>query len=196
VCSSDLNHRPSGRQVTIAIAGMAALETIFYFIHRLGDLKLYVVETIALGLGAGIIYLVVVYALEHTADSRFTLWIVLAGALVFRATLLPLTPTLSDDIYRYQWDARVQVAGFSPYVVAPSDPRAVSIRGLYWRRIPGPDIRAIYPPLTELILRTINKISDDPFAIKLVLVAVEWLALGLLALLLRATGRRMSLLVI
>jgi alpha-1,6-mannosyltransferase len=194
--SGNAGERATGRQAAAALAGLTALETIFYCIFRLGDLKLYVVETIALALGAGIIYLVVVYALEHSADSRLTLWIVLAGALVFRATLLPLTPTLSDDIYRYQWEGRVQVAGFSPYVVVPSDPRAAPIRGPYWRRIPGPDIRAIYPPLTELILRTINKISDAPFAIKLALVAVESLALGLLALLLRATGRRMSLLVI
>ena len=192
----DAHDRAAARQAVVALAGFAALEAIFLSLHRLGDLKLYVVETIALGLGAGVIYLVVVYALEHAAESRLTLWIVLAGALVFRATLLPMTPTLSDDIYRYQWDARVQVAGMSAYVVAPSDPRAVAIRGPYWRRIPGPDIRAIYPPLTELILRTIGRISDNPFAIKLPLVIVETLATGLLAILLRTTGRKMSLLAI
>jgi hypothetical protein len=175
---------------------LAALEAIFYCLHRLGDLKLYVVETIALGFAGGVIYLVTVYALDHTAESRYTLWLVLVGALIFRATLLPLTPALSDDIYRYQWDARVQVAGISPYVVAPSDPRAAPIRGPDWRRIPCPDLCAVYPPLTELILLTIARLSDDPFAIKLCLVAVETLAVGLLALLLRATGRKSSLLAI
>lgn len=190
------NHRAPGRQAAIALAGLAALEAIFYRIHRLGDLKLYVVETIALALGAGVIYLVVVYALEHAAESRLTLWLVLAGALIFRATLFPMTPSLSDDIYRYQWEVRLQTAGLSPYVVAPSDPRAVPIRGPEWRRIPGPDIRAIYPPLTELLFRAIGKVSTEPFAIKLPLVAVETLAVGLLALLLRTAGRRMSLLAI
>ena len=190
------NHPASGRQAAFALAGLIALEAIFYCIHRLGDLKLYVVETIALGLAGGVIYLIVVYSLEHAAESRLTLWLVLAGALVFRVTLLPLTPTLSDDVYRYQFDARAQVAGLSPYVVAPSDPRAAPFRGPDWRRIPGPDVRTFYPPLTELFFRTIGAVSTEPFAIKLPLVAVEWLAVGLLAALLRVTGRRMSLLAI
>lgn len=184
------------RQAAIAVAGLIALETIFYYIHGLRDLKLYVVETIALGLAAGVVYLFVVYALDHHAESRLTLWIVLAGALVFRVTLLSLTPTLSDDIYRYQWEARAQVAGLSPYVIAPSDPEAAPIRGPDWRRIPAPDVRTLYPPLTELFFRAIGAVSTEPFAIKLPLVAVEGLVVGLLALLLRVTGRRISLLAI
>ena len=188
--------RAPGRQPAIALAGFAALEAIFYFMYRLGDLKLYVVETIALALGAGVIYLIVVCAFEHTAESRLTLWLVLAGALAFRSTLLPLAPTLSDDLYRYQWDARVQLAGLSPYVVAPSDPRAVPIRGRDWRRIAGPDIPTVYPPLTELFFRAVGAFSLEPRAIKFSLAVVEGLAIAMLALLLRVTGRRMSLLAI
>ena len=188
--------RVAGRQATIALAGLLCLESIFFAIYRLGDLKLYVVETMALGLAAGVVYLLIIFALEHTVESRTTLWLVLAGALIFRLTLLPLMPSLSDDLYRYQWEARIQVAGLSPYRVAPADPAAVALRGPDWRRIPGPGLGAIYPPLTELIFRGIGSVSTALFAFKLPLMAAEWLVVGLLALLLRATGKRMSLLAV
>src|SRR6266481_1318952 len=47
--------------------------------------------------------------------------IILLGALVLRAMLLPLPPGLSRDSWRYLWDARVTLHGFSPYVYAPVD---------------------------------------------------------------------------
>lgn len=47
--------------------------------------------------------------------------IILLGALMLRAMLLPLPPGLSRDSWRYLWDARVTLHGFSPYVYAPVD---------------------------------------------------------------------------
>jgi hypothetical protein len=46
---------------------------------------------------------------------------ILLGALILRAMLLPLLPNLSRDSWRYLWDARVTLHGFSPYVYAPVD---------------------------------------------------------------------------
>src|SRR5258708_5554072 len=46
---------------------------------------------------------------------------ILLGALMLRAMLLPLPPNLSRDSWRYLWDARVTLHGFSPYVYAPVD---------------------------------------------------------------------------
>ncbi len=40
---------------------------------------------------------------------------------MLRAMLLPLPPNLSRDSWRYLWDARVTLHGFSPYVYAPVD---------------------------------------------------------------------------
>ena len=47
--------------------------------------------------------------------------IILLGALMLRAMLLPLPPNLSRDSWRYLWDARATLHGFSPYVYAPVD---------------------------------------------------------------------------
>src|SRR5262245_25317138 len=46
--------------------------------------------------------------------------IVLVSALVMRAMLFTTAPTLSDDVYRYLWDGRVQNAGLNPYLYPPS----------------------------------------------------------------------------
>src|SRR6266705_6452955 len=46
---------------------------------------------------------------------------ILSGALVLRVMLLPLLPSLSRDSWRYLWDARITLHGFSPYVYAPVD---------------------------------------------------------------------------
>src|SRR5947208_10405935 len=47
------------------------------------------------------------------------LGIIVLGAFILRVMLLPLPPGLSHDSWRYLWDARVTLNGFSPYVYAP-----------------------------------------------------------------------------
>src|SRR5574341_90563 len=122
-----LRHSPHA-QPGIMIVALAGLGAIFEALRRLGDLKLYVVEAIALALAAGPCYLVVLYALEHTREHRATLWLVIAGAVLFRGLLAPLVPTLSTDLNRYRWDGLVQRAGFNPYSVPPEDPRLRPLR--------------------------------------------------------------------
>ncbi len=52
---------------------------------------------------------------------RIEVGVILLGALLLRAMLLPLPPGLSHDSWRYLWDARITLHGFSPYVYAPVD---------------------------------------------------------------------------
>ena len=47
------------------------------------------------------------------------LGIIVLGAFILHVMLLPLPPGLSHDSWRYLWDARVTLNGFSPYVYAP-----------------------------------------------------------------------------
>jgi hypothetical protein len=73
--------------------------------------------------------------------------IILLGALVLRAMLLPLPPGLSRDSWRYLWDARVTLHGFSPYVYAPLDKALVPLRDTVL--LPNSRFRTaptIYPP--------------------------------------------------
>src|SRR3954454_1231876 len=47
-------------------------------------------------------------------DGR-TLALVLALGVLMRLIVLPVEPLLSDDIFRYVWDGRVEAAGVNPY---------------------------------------------------------------------------------
>ncbi|MBI3670738.1 MAG: DUF2029 domain-containing protein [Acidobacteria bacterium] len=179
-------------QTVAALAGLAALEAVFMALRRLGNLKVHVIETIALGLAAGIVYFVVLYALEHSRASRAAFWLVLAGALLFRLTLAPLEPTLSDDIQRYRWEGAVQQAGWNPYAVTPADPRLEPRRRSLgpgrWVAMPAREIPTIYPPVSELIFRLTWRVLPGPVGFKLPFVLADLLVVALLAGWIRSSG--------
>ncbi len=177
-------------QAVIALIGLAALETLFAAMARLGDLKLHVIETIILALAAGAVYCVALYALEHCPEHRAAFWLVLAGALLFRLTLAPLPPTLSTDMYRYRWDGRVQNAGWNPYSLNALDPRLKSLRDSTWAGMPGPEVPAIYPPLAELIFRGTARLTQSPLGFKTPFVLADLLVVAMLAGWLRSSGGR------
>ena len=86
---------------------------------------------------------------EATRQAHgLSLGLVLLFALLARLVLLGATPTLSDDIYRYRWDGRVQQAGIDPYAYAPNDPALASLRDADFTRINFPHLRTVYPPVT------------------------------------------------
>ena len=165
----------------MAIAGGLVLEVLFALMARLGDLKTEVIETIALALAAGVVYFIALYALEHSPKNRAALWIIVAGAVVFRLTLYSLTPSLSTDIERYRWDGRVQNAGWNPYAIAPNDPRLAYLRDPGWAVMPGPEIPAMYPPLSQLVFRLDARLFPAAVGFKLPFVLADLLVLAMLA---------------
>ena len=183
-------------QILIALGGIAALEFCFVLLYRLHDLEIHVVGTIAIAFAAGIIYFIALYCLEHTSENRATLWLVLLGAVLFRLTLAPLAPTLSEDVYRYRWDGRVQRAGWNPYTIRPDDPRLDSLRNRAEPAGPGHDIPAVYPPLSELTFRIADRFLPSPVAFKLTFIGADLLVVFLLAAWLRSTGGRIYQLVV
>jgi len=179
-----------GRQALLAAGGVVLLGICFELVRRLGNLKLYVVETISLGLAAGIAYLILLYLFEHSSDDRSAFWMILAGAVLFRALLLPLPPTLSDDMYRYIWDAKVQQDGHNPYALRPDDPSLAHLRDDHYLRVSGRDITALYPPLAEHVFRATYLVAKGPVAFKLPFVLGDLAVIAMLAAWLRASGGR------
>jgi hypothetical protein len=168
-------------QSAVATGGAVVLGVLFALMARLGDLKIQVIETIALALAAGVIYFIALYGLEHSTKSRPAFWIILGGALLFRLTLYSLTPSLSTDIQRYRWDGRVQNAGWNPYSLAPNDPRLAYLRDSGWAIMPGPEIPSMYPPLSQLVFRLTGRFLPGVVAFKLPFVLGDLLVLAILA---------------
>jgi len=169
---------------------MIALEAVFAAMARLGDLADHIPEFIALALGAGVLYFIVLYGLEHTRDSRAVLWLVLLGALAFRLTLFPYAPSLSTDVHRYRWDGHVQNAGWNPYVAAPTDPRLAPLRDPGWAVMPAPEIPTMYPPLSELVFRATWRVLPGPVGFKLPFLLADLAVAAMLAGWIRSTGGR------
>jgi alpha-1,6-mannosyltransferase len=164
-----------------AAAAALALEAAFAALAWFGNLESRVIETIAIGLVAGIVYLVALYALERGPDTRRVFWLVLLSAIAFRLTLAPLKPTLSDDIYRYRFDGRAQLAGLNPYLVEPDDPRLASLGDPSIRAVPGYNIRSVYPPFSELVYAATARLAPSPAAFKTPFLLADLLVLAMLA---------------
>jgi hypothetical protein len=128
--------------------------------------------TVAILLLAFLFYMLAVYA---RARGR----LVLVLALAQRALLWTREPELSDDVHRYRWEGRVQLAGGNPYLARPNDPEW---KALHDPRVPAPDFRAGYGPALELVQRWVAGASSDLRWMKLPAVVGD---LGLLAMLAR-----------
>ena len=134
-------------------------------------------------------------AARHGARAMLVIGLV---AMAARLALLPASPTLSTDVYRYVWDARVAHAGISPYRFAPWAKELEPLRDAHvFPRLNHPTWRTIYPPGAQLFFQAVYRLRPDSvFAMKAALGLAELIGLGAVVGLLRASGRPASQLVI
>lgn len=133
----------------------------------------------------GIAFFAAASFFAHVSLGRLagvTFWVV---AFLLRIVALPIEP--SDDLWRYQWEGKVQNAGFNPYVLAPNDEKLAPLRAQFanWSQINHRDYSAIYPPGTELLFAAFSRFGAGPLAYKLLFAAAD---LAAIAVLLRLIG--------
>jgi len=120
------------------------------------------------------------------AISLLWFWGVAIGA---RLLVVPMAP--GDDVWRYLWEGQIQLAGFSPYVYAPSATELEALRTSTWGLINHPDATAIYPPVAQLFLRIAAGLGGGVVGLKLWFLVADAVAIWLLA---RRFGRGATLL--
>lgn len=113
------------------------------------------------------------------AQHRKVLALILIAGGLARIAALNMPAELSDDIYRYRWEARVIAAGENPYEKAPSDPSLRELRDELWEPVNHKDVPAIYPPLTLALFTAIALLGSEVLGFKLALLSIE---LALIAL--------------
>jgi hypothetical protein len=156
------------------------LGVIFILVGRWRYLTGAVPEFIALSLAAGILYVAGVYLVEHFILGPSALLVIVLGALFFRLCLLPGEPGLSNDVYRYQWEGRVERLHVNPYRVYPATP---ALKALEDPRRPietGRNVSTLYPPLSEWSFSWVSTIAGY----KSLYTGFDLAALGVLAALL------------
>lgn len=135
-------------------------------------------------------FLWVAWLVAHGRLDRLGAAWVMGVALVLRAAVLPLPPTLSDDIHRYVWDGRVAAAGIDPYAHPPIAQALAHLRdGEVWPRINHPYLRTIYPPVAQAVFHGLARLGLGVQGFKVAAVAADLGAAWLLVLMLRRRGR-------
>jgi hypothetical protein len=161
-------------------SAVAAEALLLFALHLVDDWAL---ETMPLrfvlcAFAAGAAYFVAVT--RATVDNALIFWSI---TILLRVVVLPAAP--GDDLWRYQWEGRIQRAGYNPYVLAPGDPQLAVQRAGFprWDKINHREFAAIYPPAAELIFRALSALSERPLLWKLIFAAadvgVAWLVLKL-----------------
>ena len=95
---------------------------------------------------------------------RSTLVTIGVVAVISRGIMVFAAPTLSNDMYRYIWDGRVQAAGISPYAYTPG---AAEVKWLHpqgywiWEHINRKWAYTLYPPGAQLYFAGVYQIVPD-----------------------------------
>jgi alpha-1,6-mannosyltransferase len=142
-------------------------------------LVLFTLAFLAYGVGA--------YA-AFPLHGRPALVLILSVGAVTRLLLLPVSPSLSTDAYRYVWDARVGSAGVDPYAHPPAAPEMAGLRdSSIYPRLNHPTWLTVYPPPAQIFFRAVYRIAPDSVtAMKVALGVAELGALTAIVFLLRA----------
>lgn len=131
------------------------------------------------------------YALLLVLDvpERSRTWL----ACLVPGVALALAPSvLSDDVYRYAWDARVWLeGGVDPYAHAPDAAALVELRDASYARVNHRDIPTIYPPLAQLLFALARLVWPGATGLKLLALVFHLLTAVLVSrLALYARGER------
>ncbi|HLJ34498.1 MAG TPA: glycosyltransferase family 87 protein [Ktedonobacteraceae bacterium] len=117
------------------------------------------------------------------------LGILFGAALIFRAVLLPLPPGLSRDSWRYLWDARVTLHGYSPYVYPPDAKIFASLQDQIFANMRFRTVPTIYPPGAQVVyLLSYLLAPSNLFVLKGIFIVFDMVTCGILTLLLVKRG--------
>src|SRR5262245_32941646 len=107
------------RAARLGLLGVVGLASLLGYLaaRGLGDLRLNTVGFEVAFLATFVLYLVAVAVVLRLPPARVSslpaLVLIFLFGIAFRLVLVPTTPTLSDDMFRYVWDGRVQANGLS-----------------------------------------------------------------------------------
>ena len=178
----------SWTNLLLIMSGCAAL--VLYRLSLRAHTGPEIIWFLKIALVQSVLYVVAARLLVKAKAARSTLLIVIVFSALFRLSLLFFPPYLSDDIYRYVWDGRVQAAGINPYRYIPADAALEQLRDqeIYPRINRRDYARTIYPPMSEAVFFLTTRISETVTWMKATMVLFEALAVWALAQLLTSFG--------
>jgi alpha-1,6-mannosyltransferase len=182
--------RPTTTAKAILVGSAAVLTACVAVWTRQGDQTGRIGSHLAIFAVAFLAYLAGVHAASRGLGAR-GVHLALGLAGLWRIALLWAPPLLSDDIYRYVWEGRIQLHAGNPYAWSdrPEVAKWSGLRDEVWRRVTHKDYTAVYPPLAQLAAAGVVAVKDSIAVMKAFAVACEGLLLLLLARILRRRGQ-------
>jgi alpha-1,6-mannosyltransferase len=189
-------HRASSGRTAVTNAALLILGTALFGLTRQLTIEFH---HFSIGFSAVASWSLLVYALAALVVltqpvNRYSLVIVVAFAIAFRAVTLTPEPFLSSDIYRYAWDGVVQHAHISPYRYVPGDPALTFLRAPHrdlFDHINRRDYaHTIYPPVAQFLFYLITSLNTSVTFMKLAMILFEGVTVYALLRLLVMLGRK------
>lgn len=123
--------------------------------------------------------------------------------ILIRLLLMPTTPTLSDDYFRFVWDGQLQVNNMNPYAYPPSEIASITdstlqMKGLdssLYANLNSKDYFSIYPPAAQAFFYLTAVWADNNFQLQILLLKIlffipDFLVILLLPGLLQRFGKK------
>jgi hypothetical protein len=135
---------------------------------------------------AFVAYAVAASKILESQGGDVVIWVV---AIALRLIFVPLSPELSDDVYRYLWDGHLQLSGVNPYLYAPADANLAEYRTVFHGLINNPEVNTIYPPFAQMAFFLIAAAGGAILQAKLLWLGFDLATGWLLGKVARITGR-------
>jgi alpha-1,6-mannosyltransferase len=176
----------------IAALGLASAGPYLYLVG-LGDLRRHPAQYGLGALAALVLFFPAVFLAVRVRQPLARSWLALifGVAILLRGVLIFSEPRLSDDMYRYIWDGRVQAHGINPYAYPPDAAELRPLRdGAIWPLINRKGSVTVYPGGAQLAYALLWRIWPDNVRWVQAAIAAAGVVGGLLLLLLlRALGK-------
>lgn len=170
----------------LVLAG-ATLEVLFIILWKIGDWNSNIPLFLGLFFFAFLIYCLVLRGMKHPSFERIPhLQLVIIGfSVLFRFTIFWCEPSLSEDIYRYVLDGRVQTAGINPYRYPPEAAELSQFRDSYYLKINHKNFRTPYPPFAETMFHLLASVGGGLMTFKACFLLFDLLLIAIICKLLK-----------
>ncbi|MFQ5685262.1 MAG: hypothetical protein ACE5GV_01245 [Candidatus Scalindua sp.] len=182
------------RLITIIITGIV-IEILCVAIAFIGDIKKNIPCFAFLYTASFIAYIFALFYVSRNGEiseqddnsSREILWVIIIFSLIFRFTLLPMTP--SNDMHRYLWEGKLQLSGINPYSHPPESSGLEYLRDKFFSGINHKHLSTIYPPLMLMVFAAADYVSHSFISMKSLFLLFDVLSIFLLLRFLGVMGK-------
>lgn len=148
------------KNIFITFSALLIISTLAVFLPGIIPIKLYIYGVIS----ASAIFVLLCYFIKKY-DFPFKYIATFAAVFILlRILLVSVHPIGSDDYYRYVWDGKVQANGINPYRYAPENTALNSLHSsILPKLVNHPEMKTIYPPLSEILFFFSYLIGGESF---------------------------------